>query len=93
MNISKNESIVNSLAFRNYSKTIIPKSYLERDVAIPSTVAIASTKPTHARKNKLKSIFEFSHSPGVAKATGTTTTKPKESRTNKAVKAVIIAIL
>jgi hypothetical protein len=37
--------------------------------------------------------FELSHSPGVANATGTVTTKPNEIKTNKAVKAVIISIL
>jgi hypothetical protein len=36
-----------------------------------------------------KVTFELSHSPGVANATGTVTTKPNEIKTNKAVKAVI----
>jgi hypothetical protein len=40
----------------------------------------------------VKLPFELSHSPGVANATGTVTTKPNEIKTNKAVKAVIISI-
>jgi hypothetical protein len=40
----------------------------------------------------LLSFLELSHSPGVANATGTVTTKPNEIKTNKAVKAVIISI-
>jgi hypothetical protein len=38
----------------------------------------------------VKLSFEFSHSPGVAKATGTVITKPNETKTNIVVKAVII---
>jgi hypothetical protein len=40
----------------------------------------------------LKLSFEVSHSPGVANATGTVTTKVNEIKTNKAVNAVIINI-
>ena len=61
--------------------------------AIPSAAAITITRLTHAWKTLLKLLFEFSHSPGVANATGTVTTKPNEIKTNKAVKAVIINIL
>ena len=60
---------------------------------MPSAAAIIITRPTHAWKIRLKLSFELSHSPGVAKATGTVTTKPNEIKTNKAVKAVIINIL
>jgi hypothetical protein len=60
---------------------------------MPSKAAITPTRPTQALKNVSNLFFELSHSPGVAKATGTVTTKPNEIKTNKAVKAVIINIL
>ena len=59
---------------------------------MPSNAAITITRLTHAWKTRLKLPFEDSHSPGVANATGTVTTKPNEIKTNKAVKAVIINI-
>ena len=40
--------------------------------------------------NLLKLVLETSHSPGVANATGTVTTKPNEIKTNTAVNKVII---
>jgi hypothetical protein len=53
----------------------------------------------HDNKNKISLdtfvsyLLNFpTHSPGVANATGTVTTKPNEIKTNKAVKAVIISI-
>ena len=59
---------------------------------MPSAAAITITRLTQAWKILLKLPFELSQSPGVAKATGTVTTKPNEIKTNKAVKAVIINI-
>ena len=59
---------------------------------MPSAAAITRTRVTQAWKPFVNWSFEFSHSPGVAKATGTVTTKPNEIKTNKAVKAVIISI-
>ena len=59
---------------------------------MPSAAAITITRLTHAWKTLLKLVFDSSHSPGVANATGTVTTKPNESKTNKSVKAVIITI-
>ena len=53
---------------------------------IPSAAAIITTRTTQAWNPFVKVSFEFSHSPGVAKATGTVTTKPNEIKTNKAVK-------
>jgi len=63
------------------------------DEAIPSAAAIKTTKATQAWNPFIKLDFELSHSPGVANATGTVITKPNETKTNKAVKAVIIFIL
>jgi uncharacterized membrane-anchored protein YjiN (DUF445 family) len=57
---------------------------------IPSAAAIANTKTIQAWKILLKLSFELSHSPGVAKATGTVTTRANDIKTNKAVNAVII---
>ena len=59
---------------------------------IPSAVAITNTRPTHALKMLLKFSFELSHSPGVAKATGTVITNANEIKTNKTVNKVIINI-
>ena len=59
---------------------------------MPSAAAITRTRLTHAWKALLKVLFEASHSPGVARATGTVTTKPNEMKTNIATKAVIINI-
>ena len=59
---------------------------------MPSAAAITITRTTQAWKPFVKLAFEFSHSPGVASATGTVITKPNEIKTNKAVKAVIISI-
>jgi hypothetical protein len=47
---------------------------------------------TCKRKSVSNLLLNFP-TPGVAKATGTVTTKPNEIKTNKAVKAVIINIL
>jgi len=49
-----------------------------------------NTKPTQTLKMFVKLSFELSHSPGVAKATGTVTTNPNETKTNTDVNAVII---
>ena len=59
---------------------------------MPSAAAIKITRLIQAWKTFVKLSFDVSHSPGVAKATGTVTTKPNEIKTNKAVKAVIINI-
>jgi hypothetical protein len=59
---------------------------------MPSAAAIKATRLTQAWKPFVKLSFDVSHSPGVARATGTVTTKPNEIKTNKAVKAVIINI-
>jgi hypothetical protein len=59
---------------------------------MPSAAAITITRPTHAWKALVKVLFDASHSPGVANATGTVITKPKEMKTNRATKAVIIDI-
>ncbi len=59
---------------------------------MPSAAAIANTRTIQAWKILLKLSFELSHSPGVANATGTVTTKANEIKTNKAVNAVIINI-
>ena len=59
---------------------------------MPSNAAITTTKDTQAWKPFVMLSFELSHSPGVAKATGTVTTKPNEIKTNKAVNRVIISI-
>ena len=48
------------------------------------------TSKTQIWKNRLKLVLETSHSPGVANATGTVTTKPNEIKTNTAVNKVII---
>ena len=57
---------------------------------MPSAAAIANTRKIHPWKPVVNVCFEFSHSPGVAKATGTVTIKPNETKTNIVVKAVII---
>lgn len=62
------------------------------DEAIPSAAAIKKTNATQAWNPFIKLFFELSHSPGVANATGTVITKPNETKTNKAVNAVIIVI-
>jgi cytoskeletal protein CcmA (bactofilin family) len=59
-------------------------------ISSASAAAIASTRKIHPWKPFVKLSFEFSHSPGVAKATGTVITKPNETKTNIVVKAVII---
>ena len=51
--------------------------------------AITRTRLTQIWKKRLKVGFDASHSPGVANATGTVTTKPNEIKTNTATKAVI----
>ena len=45
---------------------------------IPSVVAITATRKTQTWKPLLNVDLEASHSPGVANATGTVTTKPNE---------------
>ncbi|KYK21327.1 hypothetical protein AYK24_09235 [Thermoplasmatales archaeon SG8-52-4] len=57
---------------------------------MPSAAAITITRLTHAWKALVKVLFDASHSPGVAKATGTVITKPNEMKTNIATNAVII---
>ena len=59
---------------------------------MPSAAAIIITSPTQAWKALVNVLFDASHSPGVANATGTVTTKPNEMKTNKATNAVIIDI-
>ena len=59
---------------------------------MPSAAAIKITRLIQAWKTFVKLSFDASHSPGVAKATGTVITKPNEIKTNTAVKAVIINI-
>ena len=59
---------------------------------MPSAAAITITRKTQIWKNLLNLLLDTSHSPGVAKATGTVTTKPNEIKTNTAVNKVIIYI-
>ena len=59
---------------------------------MPSAAAITITRNTQIWNPLLNLLLETSHSPGVANATGTVTTKPNEIKTSRATNRVIIYI-